>query len=276
LAQQDEYYYEIQLTNKQLVFYFMAGAAFLVMSFLAGIVVGRGVDSTAEATTVQAAPVRAAAATEGQDVIVPVKDESQTKGAAASAQDLNFGQLESDQKNYQLDKGTGTGTASGASGNTKSAMAEPLVAVPPSNAKPAGNNASRTSAPPAAKTTAPVKQPQSVKDVASAPTSKPAAPATKPAAGAKAGAQAKPAAPPAPVAGGFTIQVGAFKDRATAESIVSRLKGKGFSAYVVTPEGAAGGLFNVRVGSFKERPQAEKTEARLRDDEKFKPFIVKQ
>ena len=32
---QDDYYYEIQLTNKQLVFYFMAGAAFLVMSFLA-------------------------------------------------------------------------------------------------------------------------------------------------------------------------------------------------------------------------------------------------
>ena len=30
---QDDYYYEIQLTNKQLVFYFMAGAAGLVLSF---------------------------------------------------------------------------------------------------------------------------------------------------------------------------------------------------------------------------------------------------
>ena len=41
---QDDYYYEIQLTNKQLVFYFMAGAAGLVLSFLAGVMVGRGID----------------------------------------------------------------------------------------------------------------------------------------------------------------------------------------------------------------------------------------
>ena len=44
---QDDYYYEIQLTNKQLVFYFMAGAAGLILSFLAGVMVGRGVDGTA-------------------------------------------------------------------------------------------------------------------------------------------------------------------------------------------------------------------------------------
>ena len=42
---QDDYYYEIQLTNKQLVFYFMAGATGLILSFLAGVMVGRGVDS---------------------------------------------------------------------------------------------------------------------------------------------------------------------------------------------------------------------------------------
>jgi len=44
---QDDYYYEIQLTNKQLVFYFMAGAAGLVLSFLAGVMVGRGVEGSA-------------------------------------------------------------------------------------------------------------------------------------------------------------------------------------------------------------------------------------
>jgi cell division septation protein DedD len=77
----------------------------------------------------------------------------------------------------------------------------------------------------------------------------------------------------APVAGGnFSIQVGAFKDRASAEAIVARLKGKGFAAFVVTPEGE--GLFNVRVGTFADRGEAEKVQARLRDDEKFKPFIV--
>ena len=78
----------------------------------------------------------------------------------------------------------------------------------------------------------------------------------------------------APAAGAFTIQVGAFKDKASADSVVSRLKGKGFAAYVVSP-GAAEGLFNVRVGSFAGRADAEQVQARLRDQEKFKPFIVK-
>ena len=50
---QDDYYYEIQLTNKQLVFYFMAGATGLILSFLAGVMVGKGVDATA--SDVQAA-----------------------------------------------------------------------------------------------------------------------------------------------------------------------------------------------------------------------------
>ena len=36
---QDDYYYEIQLTNKQLVFYFVAGAMGLILSFLAGVMV---------------------------------------------------------------------------------------------------------------------------------------------------------------------------------------------------------------------------------------------
>ena len=44
---QDDYYYEIQLTNKQLVFYFMAGAAGLILSFLAGVLVGRSVEGSA-------------------------------------------------------------------------------------------------------------------------------------------------------------------------------------------------------------------------------------
>jgi cell division septation protein DedD len=68
--------------------------------------------------------------------------------------------------------------------------------------------------------------------------------------------------------------VGAFKDQGTAETVVTRLKGKGFAAFVVPPDGSDG-LFLVRVGSFAARADAERTEARLRDQEKFKPYIVK-
>jgi cell division septation protein DedD len=78
---------------------------------------------------------------------------------------------------------------------------------------------------------------------------------------------------PIVASGNFTIQVGAFKDKASADSVVARLKNKGFAAYVVSPEGE--GLFNVRVGNFSARPEAERISARLRDEEKFKPFIVK-
>src|SRR4030095_7541381 len=78
----------------------------------------------------------------------------------------------------------------------------------------------------------------------------------------------------APARGQFTIQVGAFKDRASADSIMGRLKGKGFAAYVVPPA-TPDGLFNVRVGAYAARPDAERISTRLRDQEKFKPFIVK-
>jgi hypothetical protein len=43
---------------------------------------------------------------------------------------------------------------------------------------------------------------------------------------------------------------------------------------VLAPEGADG-LYNVRVGSYAARADAEHTLVKLRDEEKFKPFIVR-
>ena len=74
---------------------------------------------------------------------------------------------------------------------------------------------------------------------------------------------------------GYSIQVGAFKDRSGADGVMQRLKERGYPAYVVPPADPAG-LFNVRVGSFTARADAERIQARLRDEEKYKPFIVKQ
>jgi len=226
---QDEYYYEIQLTNKQLVFYFMAGAAFLVMSFLAGIVVGRGVDQSAEANS--STPAVARAVQQPEDKIVS-EEPPVTKPQAPSTDSLAYSKrLEADKVDNTLEK---------------PGVDKPPASAPVEPVRSASNLVPETvvaSAPQHTTTT----------------TAKPAA--VKPAAAAPSGA--------------FAIQVGAFKDRATADSIVTRLKGKGFAAYVVTPESTAG-LFNVRVGGFQARPAAEKVETRLRDEEKFKPFIVKQ
>jgi DedD protein len=76
-------------------------------------------------------------------------------------------------------------------------------------------------------------------------------------------------------AAGFAIQVGAFKDRASADGLVRSLKARGFPAYTVAPAGGSGGLFTVRVGIYRDRADAETVQARLSDD-KFKPYIIKQ
>ena len=226
---QDDYYYEIQLSNKQLVFYFMAGATGLILSFLAGIMVGRGVDATT-------GEVQAARAVPVQEEKV-VAEEAPSRPAPAAAEDLTYAQrLEGEKQEDALEK------ARPAAGSAPKSLAPKSVASP------------------AAKTAIP------------APTPKQTVPPPSPAA-----VTAKPAAAPKgliPAAGAFTIQVGAFKDKATADTVVTRLKGKGFAAYAVSP-GATEGLVNVRVGSFANRADAERVQVRLRDEEKFKPFIVK-
>jgi cell division septation protein DedD len=219
LAQQDDYYYEIQLTNKQLVFYFLAGATGLILSFLAGVMVGRGVDNSTNAADVQPArPVQ-------EERIIP---EESPKPSAKPAEELTYAaRLESEKADDTL-KGS----------------------------KPAGDAPSARPSAAAKPTPAP-----SVKATAAAkPTPKPSAP--------PAAATTKPAA------GTFTIQVGAFKDKETAEGVVARLKKKGFAAFVVAPDGSDA-LFNVRVGSYAARAEAERVQTKLRDEEKFKPFIVK-
>lgn len=68
---QDEYYYEIQLTNKQLVFYFLAGATALILSFLAGIMVGRGVETRPSETRVR------------EEAITPVTEDVSARRSAS-------------------------------------------------------------------------------------------------------------------------------------------------------------------------------------------------
>jgi DedD protein len=229
---QDDYYYEIQLTNKQLVFYFMAGASGLILSFLVGVMVGRGVDASA-------GEVQAARPVVEERVVT---EEPVTAPSAAPAEDLTYAQrLEGDRADEPALE-------------TKPAPAASLKPSPPTRA---------------ASVTPPAPRPASDPPTGAAlPRAAAKAPSPKP--------TARAAAAPAPAGpASFTIQVGAFKDRATAESVVGRLKSKGFAAYVVTPEGDAAGLYNVRVGSYPARADAERVQTRLRDQEKFKPFIVR-
>jgi cell division septation protein DedD len=233
LAHQDDYFYEIQLSNKQLVFYFMAGATGLILSFLAGVMVGRGVDQGADVQASRSAPAEERVVAE------------EVRPAPPPAEELTYAQrLESDKADEGLEKpgartvaekpaGSAPAAAAAQSGTLREVPAVSLPAAPPAT-RPA----------------------------AAKPSPKPIVPAP-----------VRPAVAEAPK-GQFTIQVGAFKDRASADAVMGRLKGKGFAAYVLPPP-TPDGLFNVRVGSYGARPDAERVQTRLRDQEKFKPFIVK-
>ena len=105
----------------------------------------------------------------------------------------------------------------------------------------------------------------------------PPAPAAAPPAAAPAPSPAAPVAavPAEPAGNGFAIQVAALKERGEADSLVKRLAGKGYPAYVLAPAKGAPSVFRVRVGKFKERREADTVAARLQKEEQFKPWVVR-
>ncbi len=253
---QDDYYYEIQLTNKQLVFYFLAGATGLILSFLAGVMVGRGVDTGNEST----GPRVAQEERHGEEL-------RPTPSPSAAGYDYSR-RLEGERRDEGLERPTASPTpvtlvpVASATPTPPPATPTPTAATPaPTAATPAP-----TAATPAAPRPTPTPRP--LPTAVPTPARVAAAPSPRP--------RSSPRPPRGTEGlGGFTIQVGAFKERKAAESMATRLKARGFPAYVVSPAGAPNGLFNVRVGSYPARADAERVQARLRDHEKFRPFIVK-
>ena len=221
---QDDYYYEIQLTNKQLVFYFMAGAAGLILSFLAGVMVGRGVEGSA-AGAAETRPV-------AEERVVA--EQSPTPATGTPEPGYTYPKtLEGDRPDDKLERPAGA-----AATPVPTPTPAPRPATPAATARPASTPTPAPTLPP------------------------PPAP--------RAGPLPKALAS---TASGFAIQVGAFKDKASADGVVKNLKARGLPAYAVTPTG--GGLFTVRVGVYRDRADAEAVQERLRDD-KFRPYILKQ
>jgi cell division septation protein DedD len=217
---QDDYYYEIQLTNKQLVFYFMAGAAGLILSFLAGVMVGRGVDPTASAS-------------ERSQPVAEEKIVSEQPSAAPTPSEYSYPQrLESEHPAAALVRPRPAGGAP-----------TPAPATPTPKPTPARAAA----APPAP----PTPKPTPIKAAPSLPQ------------------------PLSPDSSGHAVQVGAFKDKASADSVMRGLRAKGMPAYVKPPAPQSEGLFTVRVGPYRDRADADVVAARLRAQD-FKPYVIKQ
>jgi cell division septation protein DedD len=73
---------------------------------------------------------------------------------------------------------------------------------------------------------------------------------------------------------GWVVQIAALRDRQTASSIVQRLHGKGYPAFLVNPvAGAPAPVFKVQVGRYPDKEQAEQIRRRLEKEEQFKPWI---
>lgn len=252
----DEYYYQIELTNKKLIFYFVAGAFALILSFLAGVMVGRGVEGPRGMTASEQARL--------DERIVPEAGSAEPS-PTTTPEDLTYSQrLESDKPDNSLAEPPPTTMPPAPKPRTTPA------ALPTPAARPAPTERPIEAATPRALPTAVAARPSPLP----AAESTPAAETTR--VGVGSGSLTERTATPSSARGRprqrhMTVQVGAFQDRSAAESVAAQLKGKGFPAYV-SPGGVAG-LFNVRVGTFDVRSAAEKVKEDLRA-ERFTPFIV--
>lgn len=239
----DEGVREIQLSGKQLVFLFMAVTVVSVVIFLCGVLVGRGVQTRANGLV--DAPVTAETGAV-DDAGAPASTDAAANTPTPRA-DVTFPD--------RLDK--------------NETPPEKLVArkEPPPKA-PAAAASSSTAAAPSAPTSA-VASPAPAATTAAATAAAPAAPATV------AADRPTPGIPTEPRGAGYAIQVAAFSGRSEAETIVKRLAGKGYSAYLVTPQAGQPPMFRVRVGKFTARADAERVATRLEREEQFKPWITR-
>jgi len=78
-----------------------------------------------------------------------------------------------------------------------------------------------------------------------------------------------------PSGNGFVVQVAAVNDRREAETIATRLAGKGYPSFVTTPPRGAARMFRVRIGKYPSRREAEAVAARLQKEDQFKPWITR-
>ncbi|HEX7485842.1 MAG TPA: SPOR domain-containing protein [Vicinamibacterales bacterium] len=235
----DDGFHEIQLSGKQLIFLFMTTAVVLVVTFLCGVLVGRGVrtqkdqavaaEALTQATPGAVDPTASAAALQPAPKAAP-----QTPPASPPPQP------EEDLSYYSRLEG----------------QSAPAEATKPTNG-PRGREVSEKPAAKAAKAADPKAANVKAKAAPAPPTAEPAAAASSDPAGA-----------------GFALRLAAYRDKATADALASRLAGKGYSTFVVPMSSKGSTLYSVRVGRFKTRKEADTARRRLEKEEKFKPLLT--
>ncbi len=76
--------------------------------------------------------------------------------------------------------------------------------------------------------------------------------------------------------GTWAVQVIATRDHDVASSVLKRLIGKGYPAFLVNPpSGASPAYFKVHVGRYADRGEAEKISTRIKKEEQFQSWITR-
>lgn len=237
----DHEVHEIQLNGKQLVFMFMAATVVSVVIFLCGVMVGRGV-------RIPQADAILSSTDTTLDPAAPLDSTTSTSAPATDAAPAPEG--ESLTYAARLEAPT--------------PLNEPLklteskpVAAPAVEEKPAQPKATAVPEPKESKPQPPAKAPKA-----------PPTPVLETDAVPASSSFAEPAGK------GYVLQVQAFPTRAAADALASRLKGKGYTAFVAMNPANARGKYRVRVGKFATRREADAISARLKQEEHFEPWLT--
>jgi cell division septation protein DedD len=230
----DDSFREIQLSGKQLVFLFMATTVVSVVIFLCGVMVGRG--------------ARIERAGEGAETAITSPTPAPADSTQASPRPVSSeppSPPADDELSYAK-RLEGDGAPPEQLNRQAAARPEPKAESP-------------APAPPTSSVEEPKPEP-----------AKPAAPRPEPA---RAAAAAPAPAGTAGRPGRWVVQLVALRDQGAATSIVQKLSGKGYPAFITPDSSSSNRLFKVQVGRYDDRREAEQVARRLEKEEKFNPWI---
>lgn len=241
----DDGFHEIQLSGKQLVFLFMATTVVSVVIFLCGVLVGRGVRG--EVVAANTAKVSTAGPSPSDTTPSAPPAVAESNAAAPSDGKLSYpDRLEGEKPAPENLK-------------SKPASAPAPVESPVAVAPPTPQQPAVTATKPESAATATARKEEGTFS-RPAPNAAPEGDTTS--------------AAPAP--GVWAVQVVALTDRSAAQAVVDRLKGKGYTAFLVSPQpGSAVKNYKVQVGRFEDRAKAQVAADRLKQEEQFVPWILR-
>ncbi|MEO7793185.1 MAG: SPOR domain-containing protein [Thermoanaerobaculia bacterium] len=257
-------YYEVALTNRQVLIAFVVLLTSIVAAFLSGVWIGRGGSSPARQTPGITEAAAAPAEPPLEQLTFFNGKEPGARGAGTSA--AAAGRPTAAISNRDTPASTDASTrAPGAAAPPNATTAEESAADATDATETMRQNldatmaANRTVPAPAPATTAPAKP-------AGAPAKPAAAPFKEAAAGPTA---AKPA-----VAGKIFVQVYSSTNATRAREIVAQLRKAGFAVVVAETAKGSGKNSRVRVGPYSERAKADAAAIRLRREFRLETWVT--